>query len=128
MRISDWSSDVCSSDLIACGAAIGKVSLETVSLLEKAGDARQDLALDDRRIDRALDMAKIVVADAAHRIALELVSWLGRSEERRVGKECVSTVRSRWAASISKKNTQHAKCNMPTVYHHYIPEDTAIIT
>src|SRR3546814_3824178 len=83
MRISDWSSDVCSSDLIACGAAIGKVSLETVSLLEKAGDARQDLALDDRRIDRALDMAKIIVADAAHRIALELVGWLGGREQHR---------------------------------------------
>src|SRR3546814_17924862 len=30
-----------------------------------------------------------------------------RSEERRVGKECVSTCRSRWSPSPSKKQKQH---------------------
>src|SRR3546814_14184743 len=30
-----------------------------------------------------------------------------RSEERRVGKECVSTCRSRWSPYHYKKNTQH---------------------
>src|SRR3546814_11308708 len=30
-------------------------------------------------------------------IDLEFIDWLGRSEERRVGKECVSTCRSRWS-------------------------------
>src|SRR3546814_4270412 len=33
----------------------------------------------------------------------ELVAWKGRSEERRVGKECVSTCRSRWSPYHSKK-------------------------
>src|SRR3546814_2676412 len=60
MRISDWSSDVCSSDLDVLRAP--------------------DLQGDGERID----------AKAEHRIA-------NRSEERRVGKECVSTCRSRWS-------------------------------
>src|SRR3546814_3856270 len=67
MRISDWSSDVCSSDL-----------LETAVFhhqLERAG--KQKVAHQHRR-----------------RIAENDV---GRSEERRVGKECVSTCRSRWS-------------------------------
>src|SRR3546814_16157115 len=32
-----------------------------------------------------------------------------RSEERRVGKECVSTCRSRWSPYHSKKNTKQIK-------------------
>src|SRR3546814_14067026 len=36
------------------------------------------------------------------------VSWVaGSSEERRVGKECVSTCRSRWAPSHSQKKTKN---------------------
>src|SRR3546814_4773690 len=66
MRISDWSSDVCSSDLRAPGRAV----------------------IDDRR-----------VGGGGHRaeVAIELLRIHVRSEERRVGKECVSTCRSRWS-------------------------------
>src|SRR3546814_18755525 len=67
MRISDWSSDVCSSDL--------KVTLE--------------------HFDMSLGSGLSQVADKVFRI--------GRSEERRVGKECVSTCRSRWSPYHSKK-------------------------
>src|SRR3546814_2116329 len=67
MRISDWSSDVCSSDL-AIGP--GRASL--------GFDRREKLCQ-----DRSLPVA------ASRR------RW--RSEERRVGKECVSTCRSRWS-------------------------------
>src|SRR3546814_8511648 len=65
MRISDWSSDVCSSDL----------------------------ALEDRRrVGSAFGLGRIEgrVGDHLSRRTL-------RSEERRVGKECVSTCRSRWS-------------------------------
>src|SRR3546814_10884635 len=63
MRISDWSSDVCSSDL-----------MYFVQRLENA--ARRCFAL----------------------VAELLPGYLAiRSEERRVGKECVSTCRSRWS-------------------------------
>src|SRR3546814_3687395 len=64
MRISDWSSDVCSSDLHAVvhsGVHAGGAGRPTV----RAARLHQDLC--------------------------------DRSEERRVGKECVSTCRSRWS-------------------------------
>src|SRR3546814_2883262 len=71
MRISDWSSDVCSSDL----------------LRRSAIDSRQ------RRADAGTDLLKRRIADRVHSAACRK----GRSEERRVGKECVSTCRSRWS-------------------------------
>src|SRR3546814_1804625 len=63
VRISDWSSDVCSSDL--------HVLLGILGVLRDQADMLQE-----------------------PRQVLEL---LHRSEERRVGKECVSTCRSRWS-------------------------------
>src|SRR3546814_12192051 len=39
----------------------------------------------------------------AGRDLLEKIGFEGRSEERRVGKECVSTCRSRWSPYHSKK-------------------------
>src|SRR3546814_4525572 len=71
MRISDWSSDVCSSDLIA------------VDVIEHG--------MQDAEIDPAAVILEIV--DHCH----QAVQHRGRSEERRVGKECVSTCRSRWS-------------------------------
>src|SRR3546814_15524422 len=38
-------------------------------------------------------------------------AYIGRSEERRVGKECVSTCRSRWSPSHSKKKQKRIKRN-----------------
>src|SRR3546814_3663750 len=79
MRISDWSSDVCSSDLV------GVVEPEP-----ELGGA----------VDAALvggDHADADVAPlGAHRVPLGTPAGV-RSEERRVGKECVSTCRSRWS-------------------------------
>src|SRR3546814_5640907 len=77
MRISDWSSDVCSSDLRVFG--------------EK--------------------MTAVFVQAGASLVVVLFVAWLvgkmglgadprienERSEERSVGKECVSTCRSRWS-------------------------------
>src|SRR3546814_10105711 len=64
MRISDWSSDVCSSDL-RCRSEAGKRGLT------RSAAASRSATTGRRRC-----------------------GW--RSEERRVGKECVSTCRSRW--------------------------------
>src|SRR3546814_14749907 len=97
MRISDWSSDVCSSDLVAPGGFIKA----------KVGDALgQFLALDpviDALGHRQLLQLPAQVLDQARvqacggRTTLEQrLQMLARSEERRVGKECVSTCRSRW--------------------------------
>src|SRR3546814_4460330 len=71
MRISDWSSDVCSSDLlIVSTGCVGYVSNRTFERL---------------------------AACTAHGEAPWVASFVLRSEERRVGKECVSTCRSRWS-------------------------------
>src|SRR3546814_7517954 len=79
MRISDWSSDVCSSDLLAATGC-------HVALLNQ-------VAL---RIAVVLDHAERHVVIGEHQTLVADES-AGRSEERRVGKECVSTCRSRWS-------------------------------
>src|SRR3546814_19890660 len=84
MRISDWSSDVCSSDLAVC---------------ERASREEQEIA-----------------PGAQHREGQDLCSFLPccldnqpwpsseqRSDARRVGKEGVSTCRSRWSPYHKKK-------------------------
>src|SRR3546814_2130146 len=74
MRISDWSSDVCSSDLI---------DVATARRVADAAAAKGLTAVD------APVSGGIAAANAG--------SLTFRSEERRVGKECVSTCRSRWS-------------------------------
>src|SRR3546814_16901871 len=112
MRISDWSSDVCSSDLLADGQG-GSIHL-----------GERDCSL-QRRHQKVLEEALSPALNAAERETIgtrvaEAMRELGyrragtveflyengefyfiemntRSEERRVGKECVSTCRSRWS-------------------------------
>src|SRR3546814_3629563 len=85
MRISDWSSDVCSSDLVTLQREV------LVQLLVRGlVGADRDGAV--RCVLQALLQAGVAVPD----VALELQTE-ARSEERRVGKECVSTCSSRWS-------------------------------
>src|SRR3546814_5698035 len=86
LRISDWSSDVCSSDLIFDDRAA-----ERAAELEILG-----LDLRRREFVRAR-VAKALVGIVDKGFAVEFVRARFRSEERRVGKECVSTCRSRWS-------------------------------
>src|SRR3546814_12131273 len=94
MRISDWSSDVCSSDLRA-GAdrlhAFGNAFEQPSAVVVVEVDHRraQAVAREQPRLGRAVGLHVAVVVK--------------RSEERRVGKECVSTCRSRWSPYHSKK-------------------------
>src|SRR3546814_13871385 len=99
MRISDWSSDVCSSDLETpwqcrsaplcrhhdgCGRSAAQHGLANTSLL----------------------YGNYCTAHPAWPGGRDWASGL-RSEERRVGKECVSTCRSRWSPyHYKKKNTK----------------------
>src|SRR3546814_18250864 len=97
MRISDWSSDVCSSDL-----ALQKQQRELPSTRE----ADQEL---EELFPRTADQPGLFeqVGQAAVRadippskvttLAPTAPTLQGRTEERRVGKECVSTCRSRWS-------------------------------
>src|SRR3546814_9649290 len=74
MRISDWSSDVCSSDLsFVFTAAFCSASRES---------SLRASTLKSVRTRRSVPSSQSIV---------------GRSEERRVGKECVSRCRSRWS-------------------------------
>src|SRR3546814_1122730 len=97
MRISDWSSDVCSSDLF-----VG----HRERFLEgrvRVGDKEEILVgNDDQRVDMFLKLGDAGVGRAHTPRAFEHEGFGHdadgqRSEERRVGKECVSTCSSRWS-------------------------------
>src|SRR3546814_15138895 len=94
MRISDWSSDVCSSDLIAPSIAFPE-SHDTERL---AVELRASGIVDDDRIARAYRQRYLFAALFSTGVLMPMGYEFGwRSEERRVGKECVSTCRSRWS-------------------------------
>src|SRR3546814_17774937 len=118
MRISDWSSDVCSSDLIDMAAAVPHLALRQQVPLENRVD-RLEIELRRHIAHGAILLVKRLGCVGAFAIALDKVSEHRpmalemaakvhrheprkpekRSEERRVGKECVSTGRSRWWTS-----------------------------
>src|SRR3546814_15873143 len=99
MRISDWSSDVCSSDLYA-GACCVQAGSEVVDGGSQAGVGF--LRANAHVLGKCLTegVVRFVYIDAQLLKAAQLLEALvggQRSEERRVGKECVSTCRSRWS-------------------------------
>src|SRR3546814_18661673 len=108
MRISDWSSDVCSSDLTNDRA------VNAVAGLREGQDAKDIPAIafgGGSRSGRGCRPFRFIVLHAflsynlmsqhsrhaSGRNLSEERSHRKRSEERRVGKECVSTCRSRWS-------------------------------
>src|SRR3546814_4802336 len=109
MRISDWSSDVCSSDLDSDDPVHPQCHQLTQTLEAMFGRADDGKAFHEIGGERAADDAlfRADIAVLGHVIALanlaEVLARGGvgradlRSEERRVGKECVSTCRSRWS-------------------------------
>src|SRR3546814_6233825 len=74
MRISDWSSDVCSSDLWVLLTFSWKLP---------------------RVVERIMGTDKL--QPQLRLLVVLAIGIVARSEERRVGKECVSTCRSRWS-------------------------------
>src|SRR3546814_11591236 len=98
MRISDWSSDVCSSDLVLHGERLaGDLHPPCLDLrqVEDVVDQRQELAAG--RIDLLEVLRGIAVAfTGGNRVFVQHLA-VARSEERRVGKERVSTSRFRWS-------------------------------
>src|SRR3546814_1264208 len=89
LRISDWSSDVCSSDLCAV-LRIGR-SGECQSRRSHHGPATRRGAVFPKNLEHFMP------PEACSTDELFLSRSRLRSEERRVGKECVSTCRSRWS-------------------------------
>src|SRR3546814_17839465 len=100
MRISDWSSDVCSSDLLEGSLGGGpdlledlveadagrRVSGELIRGLENCLEGSGDIAI-----------PALLIARQGAGIATKKRQMRPRSAERRVGKECVSKCRSRWS-------------------------------
>src|SRR3546814_11569408 len=98
MRISDWSSDVCSSDLETDRETDrGDLKQITSDLLRVLSDAREAVEDWDKMRDAALRMADELPKEPIASDLREQDIEEARSEERRVGKECVSTCRSRWS-------------------------------
>src|SRR3546814_13790399 len=100
MRISDWSSDVCSSDLdhIAAVRANGfdrrDAAVRQVGLATPAA-VRREIAV--QRPDDGGGGQRRAIVEA------NPLAQVKRSEERRVGKECVRTCRSRWSQYHTKQ-------------------------
>src|SRR3546814_18091276 len=103
MRISDWSSDVCSSDLPEREAGRYQCHHQ-IARGNSFCDERLHVSTTQHSFN-VLGMAFTHLRIAQdQRIAQQLVQ---RSEERRVGKECVSTCNSRWSPDHYTKK----KCN-----------------
>src|SRR3546814_16850089 len=111
MRISDWSSDVCSSDLQRrIRARLGRQALDVleerakVLVLEQGLGLREGGVARERRVEGGL-VGLVERCEELEVLRVDLVDEHEavrgpRSEERRVGKECVGRCSSRWAPSL----------------------------
>src|SRR3546814_14155788 len=101
MRISDWSSDVCSSDLLDGGGtcyAFGDWVLREVERVLVDGEGNEvALSSGEYHLLHALVRHPRQVMSRDRLLDLVRGREADRSDERRVGKECVSTCRSRWS-------------------------------
>src|SRR3546814_11523270 len=100
MRISDWSSDVCSSDLVGrlVQADGGSIIIDHVECIPLETQAKLveflnsgEVQMIGGSIRQSVDVRIIATSTSP------LDKLIERSEERRVGTECVSTCRSRWS-------------------------------
>src|SRR3546814_9901093 len=121
MRISDWSSDVCSSDLATNEIMEDFLKDDAIRVIVLTGAGGKafvsgaDISKfeDERANKEAVEKYGAAVArayNAIHHAVKPTIAMIHgyciggglglavcRSEERRVGKECVSTCRSRWS-------------------------------
>src|SRR3546814_14479766 len=107
MRISDWSSDMCSSDHHALRDLRARtveaeewsrreILVELRAVGQRGGaEAVEDVDRQAAGVSLGLQHERRHGADQ-HRLG-DALGAVARSEERRVGKECVSTCRSRWS-------------------------------
>src|SRR3546814_7778463 len=99
LRISDWSSDVCSSDLVSAEINRGSGRRRLGNIRSKE---RPERASTSQRL------AATMSAFQSRAIASSDASRSTRTEERRVGKEWVSTSRSRWSRYHYKRHSSSA--------------------
>src|SRR3546814_16754098 len=95
MRISDWSSDVCSSDLEAVlGRELPQATASAIATENRLSENGQ------LPVGKVPGLGpELSIFDTGFDASWEIDLWGGtrRSEERRVGKACVRTWRSRWS-------------------------------
>src|SRR3546814_12599050 len=98
MRMSDWSSDVCSSDLYA-DFGMGTTTWSPLASGLLTGKYNDGVPDDSRMASEDYAwLQRDVFGDAASRRLPRARAFTAlRSEARRVGKECGRTGRSRWA-------------------------------
>src|SRR3546814_13919796 len=100
MRISDWSSDVCSSDLALSGvlSTLRPQIIHERKPFSCCGQSRvyprHELNFSSKPLERCLE-SRLPASKRLRTLRVLADHW--RSEERRVGKECVSTCRYRWS-------------------------------
>src|SRR3546814_19707810 len=106
MRISDWSSDVCSPDLSELIADADTVQSAFRRNMFQSVTALLDAPSAFERFKDALTTNPTLTVDVKRepdyyaeqsKQLTKLLNFIARSEERRVGKECVSTCKSRWS-------------------------------
>src|SRR3546814_11287905 len=106
MRISDWSSDVCSSDLGEAARLVAR---------ERDLGAERKHVRSKAFLHGGVEIRKVLLAsvedvtqgvESRQENPLKFGDLLSRSEERRVGKECVSTCRSRWSQYHEKQKNK----------------------
>src|SRR3546814_19232764 len=101
MRISDWSSDVCSSDLRRKSAKI--------DAREKGKDISGEVKRHSESYFRSVSKGELRQINLGYEIVGITAE---RSDERRVGTECVSPCRSRWSPYHAKNNAVDRKQKM----------------
>src|SRR3546814_12017117 len=115
MRISDWSSDVCSSDLanverpmLAVGKDVNAVGHRLAPMPMGPGDKpRDDSGMYSLKTKKPVPRFGGRSAAPFRKSPGGASARPARSDERRVGKECVSTCRYRLSPYHSKKNKTH---------------------
>src|SRR3546814_11720878 len=105
MRISDWSSDVCSSDLVDHQLHVGAQLCRALEPRDIGEQARRIGEIVPVEADQRAARADIDLGDVrGDRVMLDLDQPDQiRSEERRVGEGCVSTCGARWSEMYAKK-------------------------
>src|SRR3546814_18395582 len=109
MRISDWSSDVCSSDLLksaAEGDDVAAIEAKMQALQEVAMKIGQALYQQGEAATGEAGAAGDGAAGESAKAATRAWSTPTRSEDRRVGNGCDSTFSARRSLSIKKKTTK----------------------
>src|SRR3546814_10795684 len=86
MRISDWSSDVCSSDLLVDVAVRYGIVAIAIPFGIPARDAEGQLIVDERNGHRAFCQTHVVIADAKASITRKIAPWLRCGEVQRAAR------------------------------------------